>query len=220
MPSVTRRVLAGLVAVALLGVGTGCGDLDEASAAPLTKDDLVSEIAGQLAAGSTQSWTAKYQIAGGETATVIRAQRPSRAAYVFPGGRLITTTTVTIKCTGSTCTSTPAEAAAAAELDQAPLISPEAVQAMLAAAALDPSIVTTPHDTTIAGRHATCLTLQDVDGTPTRSFDLCVTSEGALASFTATIDGKPIDQALTSYVGETEPDAFDVPQGAKLIDGS
>ncbi|WP_250028462.1 hypothetical protein [Paractinoplanes maris] len=218
---VTRLTLAGLAVAcsALLGTA-GCGDLDEASAAPLTSESLITETADQLAAGSALTYSAKYQVAGGETATVSRAQRPARAAYVYPGGRLITTNTVTIRCTGSSCTSDRTDATAAASLDQAPLVSPEAARAMLAAAALDPAVQTEQHDTTIAGRHATCLTLDQVHGTPARQFDLCVTNEGVLASFAATIDGERIDQALTTYADEIPPNAFVVPTGTKLTDKS
>jgi hypothetical protein len=218
VPSVLRLTLAGLAVAGAMLLGTsGCGDLDEASAAPLTRENLVSETADQLAAGAGLTYTAKYQVAGGETATVSRAQKPARAAYVYPGGRLITTTTVTIRCAGRSCTSVAADPAAAAALDQAPLISPEAVQAMLASAALDPAVETEQHDTTITGRHATCL---KVLGGTARSFDVCVTNEGVLASFTATIDGKRIDQALTSYSETVPPTAFLVPTGASLVDKS
>ncbi|MBB4695207.1 hypothetical protein [Paractinoplanes abujensis] len=220
MPTVTR-LTAGLTAagLALLGAA-GCGDLDEANAAPLSRESLITEAAGQLAAGSALTYSAKYQVAGGEVATVNRAQRPLRASYVYPGGRLIVTSTVTIRCSTSTCESRTADPAAATALDDGPLISAEAVQAMLATAALDPVVETTPHDTTIAGRHATCLSLAGVDETPSREFDLCVTNEGALASFTATINGKRIDQALTSYRDDLPDDAFLVPTGIKLIDKS
>lgn len=221
VPTVTRLTLTGLAVVGAALLGTaGCGGLDEASAAPMTGESLITETAEQLAAGSTLTYTAKYRVAGGDTATVSRDQAPARTAYVYPGGRLISTTTVTIRCSGSSCTSTKADPAAAATLDRTPLVSPEAVQAMLAAAARDPLVETKQHDTTITGRHATCLTLREVDGTPTRTFDLCVTNEGVLASFAATVDGEPVEQALTSYEEAVPVDAFVVPPGARLIDKS
>jgi hypothetical protein len=65
-----------------------------------------------------------------------------------------------------------------------------------------------------------CLTLRDVDGTPARKFDVCVTNEGVLASFTATVDGRPVDQAMTAYDEDVPSDAFLVPPGARLIDKS
>ncbi|MBM2623510.1 hypothetical protein JIG36_49255 [Actinoplanes sp. LDG1-06] len=221
MPTVTRLTAAAVSAVCLALFGAaGCGETGEASAAPLSRDDLITETATQLAAGAALAYSAKYQIAGGDTAMVNRAQRPLRAEWVYPGGRLIVTSTVTITCRQSKCESTAADPAAAATLDEGPLVSAEAVQAMLATAALDPTVETAQHDTTIAGRHATCLTLSGVDGTPARSFDLCVTNEGVLASFTATVDGTRIDQALTSYREDLPDDAFLIPPGAELIDKS
>ncbi|TDO38650.1 hypothetical protein C8E87_2311 [Paractinoplanes brasiliensis] len=221
VPIVSRLTAAGLTAACLALLGTaGCGEVGEASAAPLSRDSLITETAGQLATGSGLTYSAKYQVTGGEIATVHRAQQPFRASYVYPGGRLIATSTVTVRCAGSTCESTAADPAAAASLDTGPLISAEAVQAMLATAALDPVVETAQHDTTIAGRHATCLSLSGVDGAAADAFDLCVTNEGALASFTATIAGKRIDQALTAYREDVPDDAFQVPPTARLIDKS
>ena len=213
------RVLAGL-AVAMLAGTAGCTGLAEANAAGPTRDDLITEMAGQLGAGSALSYTATYQLAGGDTATITRAQRPSRAAYVYPGGRLIVTPTATIRCTGAeaapTCTEDDPDPAAPAGLAGSPLVTPEAAQAMLTAAALDGEVATDQHDTTIAGRHATCLSLQRVAGTPASAFDLCVTNEGALASFTATIEGKRTDLALTAYTEKPAVDAFLLPDKARV----
>lgn len=220
VPSAPRRTLAGLLAgAALLGLA-GCGRLDEASAADITRDDVISTLAAQLAGGSALSYTATYQVAGGDTATITRAQRPARTAYVYPGGRLIVTTTATIRCQGDdpapTCVETAADPAAAADLPRATLITPEAVLEMLNTAALDPTVTTTQHDSTIAGRHATCLGLRDVQGTEVPDFDVCVTNEGALASFTATIDDKRTDLALTAYSDQVTGAAFTLPPAAKL----
>jgi hypothetical protein len=203
----------------LLGMA-GCGELDEASAADLTRDDLVSALAAQLASGSALSYTATYQLAGGDTATVTQAQRPARTAYVYPGGRLIVTTTATIRCKGDdkapTCTETAPDPTAAASLTGGSLVTPAAVLAMLNTAALDPDVTAEQHDTTIAGRHATCL--DDVAGTKVPEFDVCVTNEGALASFAATIDGERTELALTAYSDHVTGEAFALPPATKVTD--
>jgi hypothetical protein len=223
VPTAPRRTLAGFLAgvAALLGLA-GCGRLDEASAADLTRDDLVSALAAQLAGGSALSYTATYQVTGGDTATITRAQRPARTAYVYPGGRLIVTTTATIRCEGNdkapTCTQTAPDPAAATNLPRGSLITPEAVLEMLNTAALDRAATATQHDTTIAGRHATCLGLRDVAGTEVPQFDVCITNEGALASFTATIDGRRTDLALTAYSDQVTGEAFTLPPTAKVTD--
>ena len=210
---------AGAVAAVLLGA-TGCTGLDEASAASITRDTLISELATQLAAVSSLTYTATYQLAGGHTATIVQAQKPTRTAYVFPGGRVTVTATDTVRCNNdknpTICTATATTPSADPAITT--MIPPGAVLAMLNTAALDEDATATQHDTTIAGRHATCLNLSGVEGTPAARFTVCVTNEGALGSFAATIDDKRADVALTTYSEKADDAAFLVPTSAKLTD--
>ena len=208
------------VGLAVLLSTAGCTGLDEANAAGISPNDLVSEITAQLARGSELTYTATYHLTGGTTATVTQAQHPTRRAYAFPGGRLIETRTGTIRCTGSTpalsCTHIDPIPATGLPLTGTSLVTPDAVLAILNTASLDQQVTTTQRDTTITGRHATCLDLQHVDGTPAAEFSLCVTNDGALGSFTATLDGKRVDQTMTAYAEKAPPAAFTVPATAKL----
>jgi outer membrane lipoprotein-sorting protein len=226
-----RLTGTGLVAAATMLVAAACGGVDSASAASITHDDLVSELVAQLAGVSTLSYTATYQLAGGDEAQITQAQKPARVAYAFPGGRLIRTSTGTIRCKGQDsaliCTETTpaqADASAAGALTTpdagaaGPLTTPDTVLAMLNMAAADTGVVAKQHDTTIAGNHATCLDLTGVAGTATPDFSVCVTAEGALGSFTATIKGKQADLALTAYSDKPDLSAFDLPPTAKLTD--
>jgi hypothetical protein len=216
-----RLTTAGLATSAILLGSAGCTGLDQASAAGISRDDLVSELTAQLARVTGLTYTATYQLAGGDTATVTQAQKPTRTAYVYPGGRLIEQTTGTIRCEGDTalnCTQTDPAPATATPIAGSGLITPEAALALLNTATLDQDVEATPHDTTIAGRHATCLDLKNVDGTPTAEFSLCVTNEGALGSFTATIAGTRFEQALTAYAEKPAPETFVVPASAKMTD--
>lgn len=219
--SVARLTSTGVTAGTLLLGATACTNLDQASAASITRDDLVSEMAGQLAGSAALTYAATYQLAGGDTAKITQSQKPTRSAYVFPGGRLIVTATATIRCKGSekapTCIETTPSPAVDARQTGA-LVTPAAVLAMLNTAALDSEVIAKQHDTTIAGRHATCLDLSQVRGTPASSFAVCVTSEGALGSFAATIDGHQADVALTAYSDKPDEAAFALPPAAKLTD--
>lgn len=170
------RLALSLVAVVAL---TGCTDLDPASAAGINHDDLVSATAAQLSRAAGLTYTAHYHLAGGGTAAITQTQNPARTAYDYPGGRIVKTPT------SSPAGSPPSTA----------LVTPEAVLTLLNQAALDPEVVAEARDTTIAGRHANCLSVSRV-ATP---FAVCVTNEGVLASFTATLDGKQVEQTLTDY---------------------
>jgi hypothetical protein len=212
VPSRPRLTLALLASVVALLGATGCTNLDAASAAGVSRDDLVSDTAAQLSRAAGLTYTARYHLTEGDIATVTQAQKPARTAYDYPGGRLIETPTATIHCDrgkkGLVCTRTDAAPVTAAPLPGTALVTPEAALAMLNQASFDPEVEAESRDTTIAGRHATCLSLARVDGTPAATFALCVTNEGALASFTATIDGRRIEQALVSYTEKADPAAF------------
>jgi hypothetical protein len=222
VPARRRRALPSLAVVSVLLLSaTGCTGLDEASAAGISHDDLVSELSVQLARVTGLTYTATYQLVGGGQAKVTQAQKPTRTAYVYPGGRLLETSTGTVRCTGSsalTCTETDPAPATTLPLTGSTLVTPEAALAMLNAAALDRELTATPHDTTIAGRHATCLDLSGVDGTASDKFSLCVTNEGALGSFSATIAGVRLEQALTAYAEKAAPEELDLPASAKVSD--
>jgi hypothetical protein len=211
-----RLLLTGLAASVTLLVVAACGGVDSANAASITRDDLVSELATELSESATLSYTATYQLAGGDEAQITQAQKPTRVAYMFPGGRLIRTPGATIRCQALKCVETtpgPADARSTGALT-----TPDAVLAMLNTASVDPGAVAKQHDTTIAGHHATCLALTGVARTPTPDFTVCVTVEGALGSFTATIDGKQADLALTAYSDKPDASAFALPPTAKVTD--
>jgi hypothetical protein len=215
-----RLFLTGLAASATLLVAAACGGIDSANAASVGRDDLVSELATQLSQSATLSYTATYQLAGGDEAQITQAQKPTRVAYAFPDGRLIRTPGGTIRCRGAatalSCDETTPNPADARSTG--PLTTPDAVLAMLNAASVDPGVTTTQHDTTIAGHHATCLALTGVARAPAANFTVCVTAEGALGSFAATIGGKQADLALTAYSDKPDVTAFELPSTAKVTD--
>jgi hypothetical protein len=218
--SAVRLVLTGVAAAATMLATAACGGVDSANAAGGAHDDLVSELATQLAGSTTLSYTATYQLAGGDEAQITQAQKPTRVAYTFPGGRMIRTSSATTRCAGAEpalkCTET--SPAPADVRSTGALITPDAVLAMLNQAAVDPGAVAKQHDTTMAGHHATCLALTGVTHTPTADFTVCVTAEGALGSFTATMGGKQADLALTAYSDKPDLSAFELPPAATVTD--
>ncbi|BAL85975.1 hypothetical protein AMIS_7550 [Actinoplanes missouriensis 431] len=217
MPSSFRAAVAPPLVLALGFLG-GCGGLDQASASGVSDSDVVSEVASQLAGSGSPAYTATYRLAGGATARVVRSPAPERIAYEFPGGRLISTPAAVTHCAADTCTATDAAGADIALPEGTGLVTDTQVVALLEAAAVDENPEATQRDTTLAGRHATCLALTGVQAAETSSFDVCVTVEGTLASFRAVLDGDEVDVVLSEYTGEAEEGAFQIPSGARLID--
>ncbi|MEV6487948.1 hypothetical protein AB0M20_04785 [Actinoplanes sp. NPDC051633] len=224
MPATRSRAAAGLLTGLLLLAG--CGDLEEAASAKgIASNNLVSQMVTQLSASNTLTYTAAYHLAGGGDATVTQAQNPPRTSFEYPSGRLLLTDKATTACSAGACTVTappgggarlPAGTFAAAQ--QTGMIAPATVIALLDTAALDTAVTVTPHDTTLAGHHATCLDLGGVDDASARNFTVCVTSDGVLGTFKGTVTGAEIDMTLTGYEPSAPAGAFTTPPGAKVTD--
>jgi hypothetical protein len=221
-----RRRLA--TAVLLLCAATaGCSDLDESSPG-LNRNDLMADLAAQMTAATDLTYEAKYQLSGGEKATVAQTRKPARTVYVYPGGKITVTPDATTECRTAkttTCTLTaPATAASSppatvfAGASETGLVTPTTVLALLNAAVLDNDVEVVQRDTTIAGRHATCVQLSGVDEAAARDFTTCITNEGVLGSFNGFLNQTQVDVAMTHYSEQVEETMFDLPKSAKLVD--
>jgi hypothetical protein len=218
------RIVAGLLTAAV--PLAGCAEFDNPAAAQgLTRSDLVAQIAGQLGGSASSTYAATYQLAGGRTATIAQAQNPARSAYRYPGGQMLVTPAATTQCMRKICTmispptpTTPPPAALFANAEKAGLAVPAAVQSLLSAARLDQDMIVDQHDTTVAGRHATCLNLRNVDKAETGAFSTCITSDGVVGTFTGTLSGTRIDIALTDYADRAPRNAFTPPAAATMLD--
>jgi hypothetical protein len=220
-----RRLAMGAV---VMTAAAGCASLG-AGPRGINHNDLISDLASQLEQSSTLTYSARYQLAGGAVATIVQAQQPLRSAYLYPGGRVTVTSDATTECSTDrklfTCTLTappspvsspPATLFAGA--GRQGMITPSEVLSLLNAAALDADADVQQHDTTIAGRHATCVDVQKIDNAPSARFNACITSEGVLGSFTGRVDGADLDIAMTRYQNTFEGDVFDPPPAAKDVD--
>ena len=226
MPLTRRRIAA---AVLMLCTATaGCSDLDEPSQG-LTRNDLVADLAAQMSSAADLTYEASYQLSGGDTATIAQAQKPARSVYVYPGGRVTVTADATTEChtvsKTMTCTmtapATPTSPPPAKVFEGAGatgMVTPTTVLALLNAAVLDTDVTVDQHDTTIAGRHATCIELLGVDEAAARDFTTCITNEGVLGSFSGVLNQTRVDVAMTHYTDQVEEEMFKLPKEAKLVD--
>jgi hypothetical protein len=224
--SISLRVLAGAI-ISVLTI-SGCQTLDDAGRV-ISRSDLVNDLAARLDRSNELTYSADYEIAGGATASISQSQDPLRAAYTYPGGMLTVTAEATTACDTTrkkpTCTVTTAPATNTkpaitifTDMNKRGLITPPVVIGLLTAAALDPNAVVEDDDTTVAGRHATCVRVRELSDAPASAFEACITSEGALGSFTGAVDGVDVDLALSRYRDAVESTAFDLPAGAGVVD--
>lgn len=229
MPSIRVRVATGLLIPGLLAAAlplAGCGDLsDPAAAHGVTRNDLLADMAAQVTGAAARTWTATYQLAGGGSGTVTHAPDPDRTAFRYDGGVVLLTSAATTRCVGNACTMTRPGSSSGPSLPEpmrtvamAGLVSPATVFALLSAAALEPDPDVDQRDTTIAGRHATCLDLTVPGTAASGPFTTCITNEGVIGSFTGTLDGIHIDAAMTNYTERATPDAFAPPARATMTD--
>ena len=221
-----RRAVA--VALTLVAAVAGCSDLDDTSSG-LSRNDLVGDLATQMTAATDLTYEATYQLSGGGKATIAQAQKPSRSAWVYPGGRVTVTADATTECREvakvMTCTMTapatltsPPPAKVFAEADATGMVTPATVLTLLNTAVLDNNLEVKQHDTTIAGRHATCVELGGVDEAAASNFTTCITNEGILGSFSGVLNQTRVDVAMTHFAEQVPDEMFDPPAAAKLID--
>jgi hypothetical protein len=217
-----------VLAAAVTLVSTGCQSVDDAGQV-IDRADLVNDLASRLDGSGGLTYSAEYQLPGGRTAMIAQAQSPLRSAYVYPEGKLTITDEATADCRRAggtmTCTLTAAptpnnEPAVAAFRDAGEhgLIAPTVVIGLLTAAALDAEATIEQSDTTIAGRHATCVAVRGVSDAGASTFDACITTEGVLGNFSGVVDGSEVDIAMTRYRDDPDPAAFTLPAGAKIVD--
>lgn len=224
--STSLRVLTGSIIPLLLT--TGCQTLDDAGRV-ISRADLVNDLATRLDQSTKLTYSADYQLRGGQSASIAQAQKPLRAAYTYPGGKLTVTAEATTQCEiqgrTSTCTvaapptpSTKPTVALFAAANKQGLVTPPVVINLLTSAALDPDAVIEQHDTTIAGRHATCVRVDQLADAATSAFDACITTEGVLGSFTGVVDGSDFELAMSRYRDAVDSTAFELPPGAGVVD--
>lgn len=221
-----RRRVSAVALAATLGTA-GCQDIGTA-ARMVDGSHLVSALATRLDRSAELTYSADYRLAGGATATLAQAQRPHRAAYSFPGGKVTVTARDTAVCrtaaNDSTCVLSPsapdrgASTTALTAAPQAPaMVGAATVVDLLIATARDANGNVDQHDTTVAGRHATCIEARATDDPSVTRFVACITTEGVLGSFTGTVNGQPVDIAMTRYRDDVDPAEFDLPRGAKVL---
>jgi hypothetical protein len=221
------RLRLAAAALALCAATAGCSDLDDPGRG-VTRNDLVADLAAQMTAAADLTYEADYQLSGGAKATVAQTRKPARTAYVYPGGKVTVTADATTECRTvktTTCTMTaPATTASPPPAEvfegagETGLVTPSTVLALLNAAVLDADVEVVQHDTTIAGRHATCVQLNGVDEAAARDFNTCITNEGVLGSFNGILHQTRVDVAMTHYSDEVEETMFDLPAAARLVD--
>jgi hypothetical protein len=223
-----QRAAAALIAAAVAAALAGCGSIGDAQQV-IDRAHLVNELASRLDHASELTYTADYQLPGGEHATIAQAQEPLRAAYSYPGGKFATTPDATIDCHpdngAMTCTltappspSTDATTTLLNALRDHGLVPPTLVVGLLTSASLSSNTVIKQHDTTLAGEHATCVGVSGVENSAASQFDACITSAGVLGSFKGAVNSKAMEVSLIRYAASVAADAFDLPSGAQIVD--
>ena len=229
-PLAIFRRLAGHTALAVAIVGDLSGCVAVSGAQPDGgRAQLVSDLASRLTRSGTLTYTAVYRLPQGASATIAQDRNPNRDAYTYPGGKLVLTPDSTADCrttgpsTVCTLTAPPSPDADPAgslvtEIATRGLIPPIMVIGLLTAAALESGAVVTADDTTIAGENATCVHIKGMQNAAASAFDVCVTTDGLLGSFSGTVSGAQVDVSLDRYDQTVTPTAFDLPAGARIVD--
>lgn len=226
--SLVRRLVTAVAVVAAMAGASGCTAISDTQQV-VDRARLVNDVATRLDQATEQTYLAEYRLPGGARATIAQEPVPLRIAYTFPSGKYVETpqgtTSCTTKANATTCTvgvpPTPHTAVDPTALTSAGgtgFIPPPQVVSLLTAASLDQNATISQRDTTLAGRHATCVEASGVEGAAATTFEACIIDEGVLGSFKGTVSGTSIDVVLTQYGKQVPTDAFDPPTGAAVTD--
>lgn len=215
-------------AVVVICLVTGCGGTSGGS--DITGHSrLIDELALQVDSAEGRGYTAEYLLAGGqEVMTVAKQVDPEQVAFLFPGGRYVITRQFEMLCTpaeavdcvlnrATEVTLSPAESVLG-ELDGEQFLSVHTVMGWLTEVGASSSADISSETRTIAGTHATCVTVNGAETARVSEFEACVTDTGLLGSFTGTVDGVPKSVVLKAVSGTVDPELFHVPEGAAIID--
>lgn len=223
----TVRVATATAAVVLGGFTLGCGLVQNA----VDTAQTLGEFSDRLGKSAELTYTAEYKT---DDATVTLVQQPPNSAILSANGRLIFTPKAMIMCDKGECQKAPNTAAVAGPEDAnlvaavggAGFLTPELALGLVAAAAIVPGTDVSTSERKVAGQDSLCA---DVDGIEDpqagaqpgdmKSFSVCVTDTGLLASFSGeTHGGDKAVVEMVSYSDKVDPAAFAPPKGAKVVD--
>ncbi|GIG65849.1 hypothetical protein Pen01_21440 [Phytomonospora endophytica] len=218
-----RVAVAALVAAGLAAT-TACstpGDAQEV----IDQGRVVDGMASKVDEGTTRSYTATYQVTGGGTVTVVHTPDPYRDAFLFAGGRYVSTPEFELTCENRDCTlveplesAAPLDTAAIAAVGDEGFLPAQTILGLLTKAALNAGASIEQSDDTLVGEHATCAKVTGLTDAAAESFETCVTDRGVVGSFEGAVDGVDVKMFLVSYVETADAASFDVPVDAKVTD--
>lgn len=211
-------IVVGLAAFVSIATATSCDTVAAANGAT-SNQAFVQEIATRLTAAYSIAYTAVYALGGGGTGTVAQLPATGQAAYTYPTGALLVTSGKATLCTKAadrraTCGSRPSVVATSTDLARGGLVRTDSVISLLKASALDHNSVISEHDTTIAGTSATCVTV-DSSADTTDEYEVCVTADGLLGSFSGPINGTSVDIVMINFRKSVSSDEFELPTASQ-----
>lgn len=229
-PSPARRSPTGRIAIAVSLAATlllaGCST--NGTYHFRGRSVLVNDLAAQLDHGQLRSYTAHYRLADGGNAVLVQQGSPHRLSYTFFSGsdfsgRYVRLVTHVIRCTTASCTVTdrpstdraqPPDAGALAAASDDRFVTTEQILGLVRTAAEQRASTIDSQRRTIGGQPVRCLEVTGVKA----PFTACLTHSGAPALFRGTVEGRPIDLALTSYQPGVVGHPFGPRQDLPLVD--
>lgn len=222
----SRRAALAALLCALLPL-TGCQVITDDGVAP-DRARLLADMSAQVLRSAQHRYHAEYLLAGGAKGAISQQTGPVRTTFTYPGGRLMVDPNGHTSCVTAVrpprCQIRPLPSAGPAaltgyqEVTKHGLVTAPVVVDLLRAAEQQSQASVEAYDATLAGRQATCLVIADLADAEAGGFTVCVTAEGVLASFSGVVGGATIDQALLHASTQPPVTAFDLPEGARVVD--
>lgn len=215
--------VAALAVSAVLGACTNSENGEEEE----PREDLavLEELSERSQQAMDHSFSASYMI--GEDSpnlVVVRDAEDDRLAVNLGDETHILTSEFTAACEGQECEHVETDDVDPQEWlhDLAPDLLPAEwdVDYWLTSLSTDAAADVNFHDTRLAGQLADCLEVENAVDAPVTSFELCMTTNGVLASLSAVVDGDEVEVKLTSFTDAVDEHIFEVAEATAAPDSN
>lgn len=217
------RTMAVAVLAASAALGACTDSEEEKPEEPRDDHSVLEELSERSQQSMDQSYSASYLIGDEDPSLfVVQDAENDRTAISLNDQTHILTPEYSAVCEGDDCTYREEPDVSASEWmqDLTPQLLPAQwdVDYWLTELETDSAAEVDYHDTRLAGELADCVEVEGAVDSPVSAYELCMTTNGVLASLSAVVDGEEIEVKLTNFSDSVDEQFFELAEATSAPD--